>query len=366
MFKTITVKFNERVLLFKDSVPRRALGPGRYWLWGRGHSEQRWNTDQLLFTARAGVRKLLPSDWYAVAELADDERGVLYHEKRPVAFLRPGTHCYWTLDDSVQLRVFSVSEDVPKLTSELEALIPSSEMLDVTIEAAREGLLYVQGAFVRSLAPGRYRFWRTPESKPEVKTIDMRRRCVAITGQELMTRDKVTLRLSLSVDYSIADARSVAERVSDLDATVYLAAQLAARDYVSSVTLDQLLEGRDAFNAALTASVVPQLERVGLRIELVGVKDVVLPGEMKTLLNRVIEAEKEAAANVILRREEVAATRSLANTARLMTEQPVLLRLKELDAMKEIAASIQEVRVVVGADGLDSLLPAQLLSGKRD
>jgi hypothetical protein len=77
--------------------------------------------------------------------------------------------------------------------------------------------------------------------------------------------------------------------------------------------------------------------------------------------NRVIEAEKEAAANVILRREETAATRSLANTARVIAEQPVLLRLKELDALKEIASRIHEVRVVVGADGLKTLLPAGLL-----
>jgi regulator of protease activity HflC (stomatin/prohibitin superfamily) len=98
-----------------------------------------------------------------------------------------------------------------------------------------------------------------------------------------------------------------------------------------------------------------------VRVERVGVKDVVLPGEMKTLLNRVIEAEKEAAANVILRREETAATRSLANTAKVMAEHPVLLRLKELEALKDIAERIDEVRLVVGSDGLKTLLPAELL-----
>jgi hypothetical protein len=86
---------------------------------------------------------------------------------------------------------------------------------------------------------------------------------------------------------------------------------------------------------------------------------------MKTLLNRVIEAEKAAAANVILRREETAATRSLANTARVMADQPILLRLKELEAMKDIASQIGEVRIVVGADGLKSLLPAELLGKSK-
>ena len=90
-------------------------------------------------------------------------------------------------------------------------------------------------------------------------------------------------------------------------------------------------------------------------MERVGVKDVVLPGEMNTLLNKVIEAEKQAAANVILRREETAATRSLANTATVMAEQPLLLRLEDLDSLKEMAAKVHEVPLVVGTQGMSGL-----------
>ncbi len=78
-------------------------------------------------------------------------------------------------------------------------------------------------------------------------------------------------------------------------------------------------------------------------------------------LDKVIEAEKEAAANVILRREETAATRSLANTAKVMAEQPILLRLKELESLKEIASKVRELRVVTGVDNLGALLPKGLL-----
>src|SRR4029453_5748669 len=143
--------------------------------------------------------------------------------------------------------------------------------------------------------------------------------------------------------------------------SVYLVVQLAARQFVSGVTLDELLEGRDTMTRFLEEDSVPKAMRFGVRIDRVGVKDVVLPGEMKALLNRVIEAEKEAAANVILRREETAATRSLANTARVMAQAPVPLPLKDLEAMKEIAERIEEVRVVVGADGFGALLPAGYL-----
>jgi hypothetical protein len=85
---------------------------------------------------------------------------------------------------------------------------------------------------------------------------------------------------------------------------------------------------------------------------------------MKALLNKVIEAEKAAAANVILRREDAAATRNMANTAKVIADNPVLMRLKELETMKEIAEKIDEIKVVMGADGLKNLMP--LANGKPD
>ena len=180
-----------------------------------------------------------------------------------------------------------------------------------------------------------------------------------------MTRDKVSLRLTLTVEYAVEDPVLATLKVTSVRDSIYLAVQLAAREYVSSVTLDGLLESRDALTTFLEQAVVPKATAFGVRVHRLGVKDIVLPGEMKTLLNRVIEAEKAAAANVILRREETAATRSLVNTARLMADQPILLRLKELEAMKEIAGQIDEVRVVVGADGFQALLPAELLGRAR-
>jgi regulator of protease activity HflC (stomatin/prohibitin superfamily) len=94
-----------------------------------------------------------------------------------------------------------------------------------------------------------------------------------------------------------------------------------------------------------------------VRLHRVGVKDVILPGEMKTLLNKVIEAEKAAAANVILRREDAAATRNMAQTAKVIAENPVLMRLKELETMKDIAEKIDEIKLVMGTEGLAKMLP---------
>lgn len=361
MFKTFKVSLNERVVVFRHGLPIRAVGPGKHFLFGRGFTEQRWDTSKLVFFALPAVRALLPREWFAEVTIGVLERGVLFRDGQPAVFLRPGTHRYWTLDPSVELVVYGTAEPLPALTSELEALIPRNEYVAVTVEAHEKGLRFEQGRLTAVLEPGRYKLWTHPEAQVRLASVDMRRTEVTIAGQELMTRDKVTLRLTLTVEFAVVDPVLATQKVESVRDSVYLAAQLALREFVGTVTLDQLLEGRDALTRYLEGEVRPQAARFGVGVERVGVKDVVLPGEMKTLLNRVIEAEKEAAANVILRREETAATRSLVNTARLMVDQPILLRLKELEAMKEIAGQIKDVRVVVGSDSFRALLPADLL-----
>jgi len=305
----------------------------------------------------------MPSDWYTEATIAINERGIVYQDGEPKLFLRPGVHRIWTVDPSVRCERHSVDEPMPKLTNELIAILPAKEYVYALVREHERGLKYVRGRLTETLGPGRYAFWSHPEAEVTVSIVNLLREQVALVGQELMTRDKVTLRLSLTVEYAVVDAALASHSVTSVRDSVYLVVQLAARQFVSGVTLDELLEGRDAMTRFLEEDSVPKAMRFGVRIERVGVKDVVLPGEMKTLLNRVIEAEKEAAANVILRREETAATRSLANTARVMADQPMILRLKELETMKDIATRIQEVRLVVGTDGLKTLLPAQLLGG---
>ena len=362
MFKIIRVPIHERVVVFKGTLPFRALAPGRHWVWGQNLSVTRYDVTELVFRAMAEVRAVLPRDWYREIVVAPLERAVLSREGVPFAFLRPGVHRYWAVDESVALSIFDVTKAVPPLTHELEQLIPRAEYIDVTVQAHEKGLRYEQGRLTAVLEPGRYKLWTHPEAQARIATCDVRRAELAIAGQELMTRDKVTLRLTLSAAFAVEDVVLATHQVESARDALYTAVQLAARDYVAGVTLDELLEGRDAFTRFLTQEVVPKAKAFGVRVDDLGVKDVVLPGEMKTLLNRVIEAEKAAAANVISRREETAATRSLVNTARLMADQPILLRLKELEAMKEIAAQIHEVRIVVGAGDLSSLLPTQLLS----
>lgn len=355
VLSNIIVDLRERAVVVRYGLPVRALGPGRHWLWGFNHVVRRWSTDSLVFDMPPELRAALPDGWYDEAVLGPSERAILWHEGRPKAFLGPGTHRYWHVDDTILVQVLSVREAMPELTSDLAAVIPRDAYVDATILEHERGLLYVQGRLTQALVPGRYSIWTTRESPVSIEKVDTRSTQVTIAGQELMTRDKVTLRLSLTIEYAIVEPIPAATAVASVRDALYLLVQLGARQFLAAVTLDELLAGRDAMTRFLDGDVAEKARAFGVRVDRVGVKDIVLPGEMKVLLNKVIEAEKEAAANVILRREETAATRSLANTAKVMAEQPILLRLKELESLKEIASRVRELRVVTTAEGLGTL-----------
>lgn len=356
--QTFQVPLDERAVLFEHGLPIRALGPGKHWFWGTGKELVRFKVGELVFQVAPEVRAVLPPEWFREVTLGSRQRGVLLREGRPVRFLRPGVHRYWVIDPSVAVVTYEVDQPVPELTDELRAIIPAAELVDVTILQHQRGLRYVGGRFVELLAPGRHVFWSHAEAKVTIGVLDVRLQLLTLQGQELMTRDKVTLRLTLAAEYALADVGHAVHAVADVREALYLLIQLAARDYVAGVTLDELLEGRDSMTRYLEAQVVPRARELGVMIAHVGVKDVVLPGEMKVLLNRVIEAEKEAAANVIRRREEAAAMRSMANTARTMAEHPLLLELKRLEALENAAAQVDELKLVVGGDGLMKLLGA--------
>lgn len=366
MFQKVRVNLNDRVVVFRDGRPVRVLGPGRHTLWWGGITTYRFDTSNLLLDAPAPVRALLEAEgWIDEANIGTHQRGALYRDGVPVHYLEPGVHRFWTVDPGVELRVMSIDEPVPEMSDALAKLIGYDELVDVTVNQHQRGLMYVQGKFEQLLAPGRYTFWSHRGRKVVVQLLDMRETQLLVPAQELMTRDKVTLRLTLMATYAPADPPTILHGVTDINAALYALVQLATRDYVAGVTLDELLEGRGAMTDYLRAQVQPKAAEMGVDMRAVGVKDVVLPGEMKTLLNRVIEAEKEAAANVILRREEAAATRQMANTAKVMAENPVLLKLKEMEAVKDIATNVGEVKLLVGNGDVKTLLGAGLL-GRTD
>ena len=131
----------------------------------------------------------------------------------------------------------------------------------------------------------------------------------------------------------------------DFEKQLYVTMQLTLRAFVGGLTLDELLSKKDAIAEAILEEAKTKIEDLGLKISDAGIRDVILPGDMKEIMNQVLVAEKKAQANSIMRREETAATRSLLNTAKLMEENEMLWKLKEMEYVEKIADRIGEITI---------------------
>ena len=164
--------------------------------------------------------------------------------------------------------------------------------------------------------------------------------------------------MTLTAFTKVVDPEKAALAAGDVANTLYRLVQFAIREAVATRTLDEILAARDTIDREVRAFVTERAGTLGVEIGEIGVKDVILPGDVRELLNKVVEAERTAKANLIRRQEETAATRSLLNTARLMEDNPLLLRLKELEALEKLVEKVGRIdlHAGAGAGGFDALL----------
>ncbi|QVK17663.1 slipin family protein [Mycoplasmatota bacterium] len=210
------------------------------------------------------------------------------------------------------------------------------------VEEGFIGILKVNGKFGKLLGPGKYYFF-TNINVINVKYIDTRNQVLQISGQELLTKDKVTLRMNFVLSYKITDSLKAATTLDHYEEQLYLFMQLALREYVSTKTLDELLAEKHEIGKIILDTVKPKENDFGAIFMEAGLKDIILPGEIKDILNTILLAEKKAQANVITRREETASTRSLLNTAKIMDENETLYKLKELEYLERICDKVGNI-----------------------
>jgi regulator of protease activity HflC (stomatin/prohibitin superfamily) len=213
------------------------------------------------------------------------------------------------------------------------------------------GLLIQDGRLARTLEPGVHAFWNFARNL-QIEVTDLRLQELEVSGQEILTKDKVSLRINLGAHYRVADPVRVRATLPRPKDHLYRELQFALRQAVGEQTLDELLAEKGRLERGMLAEVKARAEANGIAVEALGIKDVILPGDMKQILNQVVEAEKAAQANLIRRREETAATRSLLNTAKLMEQNPILLRLKELESLERVTERVGSLTVFGGMESL--------------
>lgn len=358
MFKRFKVRSYEMGLLFRDGEFRGLRGEGRHWFFdplGRVHVDVVSQREPWLVHEKLDliVKSGALNERAVVLELKDHERALVWIDNRFSHILPTGRYAYWTDQKQVRIEVVDARQ-VRFEHDEFKVVVRSplaQRVLDLcTVQRDHVGVLFVDGRYVETLAPGEYAFWKG-SADARVVEVDLRETMVDVSGQEIITADKVTLRINAVVTYKVADARRAVSQTDDVRQALYRETQLVLRAVVGARELDTFLTEKDAVAREVEDSVRRRAGELGLEIASVGIRDVILPGDMKDLMNKVTEARKAAEANLIARREETAAIRSQANTARLLAESPTLMRLRELEVLEKIAAA-GKLNIVVGEKGL--------------
>ena len=358
LFKRVRIRSYEVGLNFRDGEFKGLLPAGRYWLF-----EPLWKvhvdvvSQRMPWLVHDKLDMIVKSGALAgraeVVDLKDYQRALVWIDSRFSHVLPPGLYAYWTGAKDVRVEIVDARK-VRFQHADFKVIVRSqnaAQVLDIcSVERNHVGVSFQDGEYVETLPPGEYAFWHKVAASKLVE-VDLREQTIDIAGQDIMTADKVTLRMNAVVTYRIVDARQAVTVSDGATQSLYREAQLALRAVVGTRDLDTFLTEKDAVTIAFEEQVRRRAGELGLSIVSVGVRDIILPGEMKDLMNKVTEAKKAAEANLIMRREETAAMRSQANTAKVLADNPTLMRLRELEVLEKVATS-GKLSVVLGEKGL--------------
>jgi hypothetical protein len=359
LLKKIHIRKRQRGFLYTKGDYERMLTAGEYWLfgWPRSHEVAIHDTHKPELES-ADLTTLLADpqvlDEVEVVDVTDKQRALLWVDGRLYRILGPGKRAFWKSPHELVVEVIDAS--LLSLEHEsLDVLLNHADAPDFlqqfNVPDGSKALLYINEHCQTLLESGRYVYWKGL-AKVHAHIMDLRELQLDVAGQEILTKDNVSLRVNLVATWKIVDPELLVSKIPSGHTAVYRELQLALRALIGGHTLEDLLAQKDAMSKEIKDQVAPTLEALGLSLLGVGMKDVILPGDMKQILNKVIEAEKQAKANLITRREETAATRSLLNTARMMENNPTLLRLKELETAERIAARVHSIHITNGLDDL--------------
>jgi regulator of protease activity HflC (stomatin/prohibitin superfamily) len=363
----VVVKDDERAFLTRDGRFERLLGPGRFTAFDPGRhlaaevvkvARTEIAADKALLIAR--THPAVAAEHFEIVQTGPTEVAIVSLDGEPNWRVLPNTtRAFWKTVTRVEVERIDAGTEVRVAKQHLDRIDLKSTQLIVhdVVEAHEAGLLFVDGKLVERLPAGRHAFWAVGRMV-KIRKVDTRPTPLEVTAQEILTKDRVGIRVTLTAFTRVVDPEKAALAAGDVANTVYRLVQFAIREAVATRTLDEILAARDTIDREVRAFVTERAKDLGVEIGEIGVKDVILPGDVRELLNKVVEAERTAKANLIRRQEETAATRSLLNTARLMEDNPLLLRLKELEALEKLVEKVGRIDLHTGqaAGGLDALL----------
>ncbi|ACU58068.1 slipin family protein [Chitinophaga pinensis] len=354
MLDILIIKQQEVGLVYENNLLQTVLNTGKYAYW-KGAVERTYSICDMAkpFQPFIDLNLLLAHNDLAerlqIINVEQEELALVYENGLIKTALPAGQYAYWK--GLVKRKVVMADLSKYEITETIDrAVLAKSELQAYrrvfNVENYEKAVLYVDGKFTKELAAGTHYFWKNEAVITLYKT-DTRQAQLEINGQEILTKDKANIRLNFTVRYSNADIYKLLEN-KDYEKQLYVLLQLALREQISSYTLDELLDKRDDISPMVMNAVKDKAFQLGVTLLDCGIRDIILPGDVKEIMNQVLIAEKKAQANSIMRREETASTRSLLNTARLMEENEMLFKLKEMEYVEKIADKISSISVSGG------------------
>lgn len=203
------------------------------------------------------------------------------------------------------------------------------------INEYERGLLFTFGKFSRILNPGWHIVLPIFQS---YKKVDVRTKAVDVPEQETISKDNVSIKINAVIYYKIFDAEKAICQVENFYYAVSQLAQTTMRNIVGSVTLDELLSEREKISGEICSVIDKATDPWGIKVENVELKDVSLPEEMKRVIAKAAEAEREKAAVITKSKGEVEAANNLAKAANTMGSTPGALHLRTLATLNDLSS----------------------------
>lgn len=345
------VKVNEYqvALVFKNGAYQRVLLTGNYWFWKKEDVYVYDVTKPFIAPVELNIllKDAMLADILHVVEVNDNEIVLQYENGLLKQVLTAGRYTYWKSVikyDFVRADIskIDITENIDRATLLSKHVAPY--VRNVSVENYEKAVLFIDGKFDKVLESGVYYWWKN-NIAVHIARVDMRQQQLEVNGQEILTKDKAALRINAWAQYKVSDIEKAVLQNKEYDKQLYVAFQLALREYVAGFSFDELLEKKDSIAPFVLQAVKEKAEALGVEVNGFGIRDIILPGDVKEIMNQVLIAEKKAQANTIMRREETASTRSLLNTAKLMEENAMLWKLKEMEYVEKIADKISSISV---------------------
>ncbi|MFN8436253.1 MAG: slipin family protein [Cytophagales bacterium] len=357
--KRITIAAFQKGLVFKNNNYKRLLNEGTHWLMP---FEEIFICDITKPLVSPFHIDILLKDAAIVAattlvEVKNNEIVLKYENGLFAGVLQAGRYVFWNgliqyTFNRIDLSHLDIDPQIDKSVLLSKEVLPY--VRSFTVDAFEKAIMFIDGKQHKILEAGTYYFWKN-STTIHVSKIDTRSLQMEISGQEILTKDKAALRVSCYVQYAVSDIIKALIDNKEYDKQLYVNMQLTLREFIGSLTLDEFLERKEQVSNAILQAATAKATDLGVTLKGCGIRDVILPGEMKEIMNQVLIAEKKAQANTIMRREETASTRSLLNTAKLMEDNAMLFKLKEMEYVEKIAEKINNITVSGNGQLIDQL-----------